>query len=46
VDAEEPEVSDARVDALAQGLAQREADLVAAEWTIGELRQRLAGRPS
>jgi len=38
--AAEPELVE-RIDALAQTLAEREADLVAAEWTIGELRQRL-----
>jgi len=36
----EPELVE-RLGALAQTLAEREADLVAAEWTIGELRQRL-----
>jgi chromosome segregation ATPase len=35
-----------QLDQLAQSLAEREADLVAAEWTIGELKQRLAARPS
>lgn len=38
--AAEPELVE-RIGALAQTLAEREADLVAAEWTIGELRQRL-----
>ena len=38
--AAEPEMVE-RIGALAQTLAEREADLVAAEWTIGELRQRL-----
>ncbi len=37
---------EARLDSLSHSLAEREADLVAAEWTIGELRQRLAARPS
>jgi len=37
----ESELSE-RLDNLARTLAEREADLVAAEWTIGELRQRLA----
>lgn len=35
-----------KLGTLSQSLAEREADLVAAEWTIGELRQRLAARPS
>jgi hypothetical protein len=39
--AAEPELVE-RLETLAQTLAEREADLVAAEWTIGELRQRLA----
>jgi len=39
--AAEPELVE-RLGALAQTLAEREADLVAAEWTIGELRQRLS----
>ncbi len=38
--AAEPELVE-RIGALAQTLAEREADLVAAEWTIGDFRQRL-----
>lgn len=41
VRAAEPDLVE-RLGALAQTLAEREADLVAAEWTIGELRQRLS----
>jgi chromosome segregation ATPase len=32
------------LDRISQSLAEREADLVAAEWTIGELKQRLSAR--
>lgn len=37
---------ESELDRIAQSLAEREADLVAAEWTIGELKQKLTARAS